>query len=209
MTRFLLVLMLAATAITLSSCGTDTSVPAFEASATSTSPREVTETALEEPVTNDEKTESSSEPVVEKDSVDSTETLESSSTAELEEITFDDLNCNMQADVKFRPFMLTERVSELDGKRIQIKGSMLPDLKQKNITEFVLLKNNTCKFGPGGQADHLIMIKLQDGVATDFKGTEKFYEVTGTLAVNPYEGPGGITYGIYEMAGESVRILSR
>jgi len=212
MIRILLVCLLATTAITLSGCGTDSPVPASEANTTNNLLQENAVTVSDKPTTNDSQPESSGEPEAKTtgNNVRQDEPATSSSPqVEIEEITFDDLNCGMQADVKFRPFMLTDRATELDGKRVQITGYMLPDLKQKRITEFVLLKNNECKFGPGGQADHLIMIKLRDGVTTDFKGTEKVYAVTGTLMIKPYEGPGGITYGIYEMAGESVKIRAR
>jgi hypothetical protein len=117
-------------------------------------------------------------------------------------ITFDDLNCGMQADIVFRPWMLTDRVKELDGQRISIAGYMHPDAKQKGITEFILLRNTECKFGPAGQADHLIQVKLKPGITTRFSISP--VEVVGILKFNPFTGPDGNTWSIFDMEGESV-----
>ena len=114
------------------------------------------------------------------------------------DISFDDLNCNLQVDVVFRPFMLTERARELDGRRVRVAGVMLPHTQTRGIAEFVLLRNAECKFGPGGQADHLIQVKLKDGVTTDYRG-DRPLEVVGRLKINPFNGPGGITYCIYDL----------
>ena len=41
----------------------------------------------------------------------------------------------MQADIVYRPVMMTERVRELEGKRIKLKGVMHPDAKLKKIAK--------------------------------------------------------------------------
>lgn len=97
----------------------------------------------------------------------------------------------------FRPVMLTERAKSLDGKRIRISGYMLPDSKSKNLKEFVLLKNTECKFGPGGQADHLLNVQLKPGTTTDFR--DDAVAVEGVLKVNPFQGPDGNTWSIYDL----------
>ena len=100
--------------------------------------------------------------------------------------------------------MLTDRVKELDGKRIRISGYMLPDSKTKGIQEFVLLKNTECKFGPGGQADHLLNVLLVPGVATRFES--EAVSVEGTFQVNPFTGPDGNTWSIYDLKCDTVQI---
>ena len=102
----------------------------------------------------------------------------------------------------FRPFMLSDRVKQLDGKKIRISGYMLPDLKTKGIRQFVLLKNTECKFGPGGQADHLINVLMIDGVTARFRDDP--VSVQGVLKVNPFQGPDGNTWSIYDLACERV-----
>jgi len=126
------------------------------------------------------------------------------SSGEITEITFDDLKCNMQEDVVFRPWMLTDRARELDGRRIRVVGFMLPYDKQDGIVDFVLLRNSECKFGPGGKADHLIQVSLQGGVTASYKG-DRPMEVVGTLKINPFLGADGNTWCIYDVAGESVK----
>ena len=114
-----------------------------------------------------------------------------------EEISFDDLNLQLQADAVFRPWMLSDRARELDGQRVRIAGYMLPHTKTEGIDSFVLLRNTECKFGPGGQADHLINVTLRDDVTTIFRTSP--IEVEGTIAVEPYEGPDGNTWCIFNL----------
>ena len=102
----------------------------------------------------------------------------------------------------FRPFMLTDRAKELDGKRIRISGYMLPDSKTKGIKQFVLLKNTECKFGPGGQADHLVNVLMTAG--NDAKFREDPVSVEGTLTIKPFTGPDGNTWSIYDLACDNV-----
>jgi hypothetical protein len=118
------------------------------------------------------------------------------------EISFEDIDLPMQEDMVFRPFMLTDRAKELDGKRVRISGYMLPDSKTKGIKQFVLLKNTECKFGPGGQADHLVNVLMVDG--NDAKFREDPVSVEGTLTVKPFTGPDGNTWSIYDLACDNV-----
>lgn len=113
------------------------------------------------------------------------------------EISFDDLNISIQADIVFRPWMLNDRVKELDGKRVRIAGYMLPGISAEQIGEFVLLRNTECKFGPGGQADHLLNATLRKDETTSF--SIQPIQIDGTLKVSPYEGPDGNTWSIYEL----------
>ena len=117
---------------------------------------------------------------------------------EAEKITFDDLNLGMREDMVYRPFLLTDRVKELEGKRLSIIGYMHPGVETtRNIKEFILLKNTECKFGPGGQADHLAEIHLADGHSTAL--TTKPVKVEATLKIEPYQGLDGNTWSIYRL----------
>jgi hypothetical protein len=127
---------------------------------------------------------------------------DASGESEAIEIVFEDIQLPIQADMVFRPFMMTERVKELDGKRIRIHGYMLPDSKTKGIKQFVLLKNTECKFGPGGQADHLINVLMTDGVAAKYRDDP--ISVEGVLKINPFQGPDGNTWSIYDLACDLV-----
>jgi hypothetical protein len=123
-----------------------------------------------------------------------------------EKITWDDLNLGMQADVVFRPIMISysDRVKELDGKKISIVGYMHGgQASPKGIKEFILLKNTQCKFGPGGQADHLANIVLQADHSTRF--TPSPVKVEGTLKIEPFQGPDGNTWSIYRLDDAQIR----
>ena len=123
------------------------------------------------------------------------------------DISFNDLNLQMQEDVVFRPWMMKEEVKELEGQRIRIQGYMLPHERLKGIKQFVLLKNKECKFGPGGQADHLINVLMNNGVETSYR--QDVIEVEGVLKINPFQGVDGNTWSIYDLAAEQVRNRKR
>ena len=62
--------------------------------------------------------------------------------SEVVDITFEDINLGMQADMAFRPFMLTDRVNELNGRHVRISGYIDGGVAQaRGIQEFVLLRS--------------------------------------------------------------------
>jgi len=122
---------------------------------------------------------------------------------ELEIITFDDLKIDMQADQVFDPSMLTDRVRQLDGQRVRIRGFIFPAIfQQDDIKEFPLVMNTQCKFGPGGQAHCIILIQLVEGLTTSF--TVRPIAVQGRLKLQPWTGPDGNTWSLYYMVGEKI-----
>ena len=121
---------------------------------------------------------------------------------EVVDITFDDIKLPIQEDIVFRPFMLTDRAKELDGQRVRISGFMLADAKTRGIEQFVLLKNTECKFGPGGQADHLVNVIMNEGQSTIFRNDA--VAVEGVIKVNPFNGIDGNTWSIYDLTCDRV-----
>ncbi len=118
-------------------------------------------------------------------------------------ITFDDLELKMAKDSVFDRSLLTDRVKELDGHRVRIRGFIYPSIMQQSgITKFPLVKNTQCKFGPGGIAHHLIVVEMQEGSSTSF--TVRAVAVEGRLSLSPLEGPDGNTWAIYHVVGEKV-----
>lgn len=121
----------------------------------------------------------------------------------VEKITFDDLILGMQADMVYRPWMLESetnggRAKELDGKRVRLAGVMHGGVESiKKNKEFVLLRNKECKFGPGGQADHLAKVFMKEGKTVSF--TEETVKVEGTLRIKASSGDDGNTWSIYEI----------
>jgi hypothetical protein len=126
----------------------------------------------------------------------------------IEVITFDDLNIGMQADMAFRDFLLTERVKELDGQKVRLIGYMHGGVSQiKDLSEFVLLQNLQCKFGPGGQADHLVRVMVKPGVEASY--STGAVQVEGVLKIVPYQGPDGNTWSVYDLVGEQVKVIRK
>jgi hypothetical protein len=119
------------------------------------------------------------------------------------DITYDDLNTEMPQDVKWEPKYLTDRIKELEGKTVKIAGFMLADFRTKGITEFVMLKNTECKFGPGGSAHHVVLVHLGPGEETRY--TTRAVTVEGVLQLKPWDGPDGNTWALYELRDGVVR----
>lgn len=120
---------------------------------------------------------------------------------EAERISFDDLNLGMAADMVYRPFLLNDRVQELDGQKVSIMGYIHGGATGK-VKEFILLKNTECKFGPGGQADHLARIYLAPGQTTTYRGDA--IKVEGKLVVNAVQGSDGNTWSVYDLVDAKV-----
>ena len=121
---------------------------------------------------------------------------------EILDIAFEDIQINIQEDIVVRPFMFTDQVRELDGKRIRINGFMLGDLQTRGIKEFILLKNTECKFGEGGRADHLIRVIMNDGKTAVHRNDA--ISVEGVFTINLFNGPDGNTWSIYDLACDKI-----
>jgi hypothetical protein len=119
-----------------------------------------------------------------------------------EKISFDDLNLGMAVDMVYRPFLLNDRVKELDGQKVSIMGYIHAGASASKVKEFVLLKNTECKFGAGGQADHLAMVYLAPGETTKYQLDA--IKVEGKLVVKPFQGPDGNTWSVYDLVEAKV-----
>jgi hypothetical protein len=118
-------------------------------------------------------------------------------------ITFDDLELEMKEDSVFDRSLLTDRVEQLLGHKVRIRGFIYPSIMQQTgITSFPLVKNTECKFGPGGVAHHIIVVDMHAGSSTSF--TVRPIAVEGALSVRPWDGADGNTWAVYHMVGEKV-----
>lgn len=128
--------------------------------------------------------------------------------AGVEVITFDDLNLGMQADMVFRDFLLNDRARELDGQKVRLIGYMFGGVSQlKDLREFILLRNTECKFGPGGLADHLVRVFMKSEPGADYSTSAM--QIEGVLKVNPYQGPDGNTWSVYDIEAQSVKVIKK
>lgn len=116
-------------------------------------------------------------------------------------ITFDDVKLDIKPDVVYDKSMLSDRVRELEGKYVRIRGFICAEatFKQKDIKQFILIKNNQCKFGVGGQFHHNMAVHLKPADAIDF--TTRAVTVEGKLTLKPMNGPNGKTWTLYHLEG--------
>lgn len=119
-------------------------------------------------------------------------------------ITFDNLIIGMQADIVFRDWMLKEDVKELEGQRVSITGVMHGAQATKKTDYFVLLRNKECKYGKGGQADHLTEVNLSPNTKTTF--TTATVRVDGVLRIEPKTGTDGNTWSLYILDDAKVTV---
>ena len=100
----------------------------------------------------------------------------------IEDLTFDDIKFEMDKEAEFDREFLTERINELNGKKIRIRGYILPSFKQTGIEAFILVRDNQeCCFGPGAALCDCILVRLEKGRKTDF--TVRPITVRGTFFV--------------------------
>lgn len=122
---------------------------------------------------------------------------------QLQSITFADLEIGIKEDLVINRSMLTEKVRQLDGCRVRIRGFIFPGIfQQSGIEKFPLVMNTECKFGPGGQADHVIIVDMVKGVTASY--TMRAIAVEGRLSVQPWTGPDGNTWSLYHIQGERI-----
>lgn len=120
------------------------------------------------------------------------------------DIMFDDIKFDIQPDEPFERSMLTEKIENLSGKPVRIRGFILPSFQQTGLTQFVLVRDNlSCCFGPGAALYDCIVVEMKPGTSTDFN----LYPVAveGTFKVQEFNDPDGNTMAIYHLDGDAVR----
>ncbi len=119
------------------------------------------------------------------------------------DLTFDDLKFDIEPDAPFDREMLPQAIEDLSGQKISIGGYMLPSFQQRDIKQFVLVRDNMeCCFGPGAALYDCILIEM-DGRGVDF--TVRPVVVEGTFTIKEYKDDNGKHLAIYHMQGTGVR----
>ena len=122
----------------------------------------------------------------------------------LKDLTFDGIKFPMKKGDKFKRSMLTKKIEDLDGKRVRIRGYILPSFQQKGIKQFILVRDNMeCCFGPGAALYDCIVVEMAKGKSTSF--TVRPVAVEGTFAIRPFKGPDGKHLAVYHLTGLSVK----
>jgi hypothetical protein len=115
--------------------------------------------------------------------------------------TFDDIRFEMKVGEKFHRSMLTKEIEALAGKRIRIRGYILPTPQQHGIKQFVLVRDNQeCCFGPGAALYDCILVEMKPGKTASF--TIRPIAVEGTFDVREFVVDGK-DLAIYHLDAES------
>jgi hypothetical protein len=118
--------------------------------------------------------------------------------------TFDDIKFEMEKGAPFERSLLTEDVKKLFGRKIRIRGYILPTAQQKGIEQFVLVRDNMeCCFGPGAALFDCILVEMVKDKSTSF--TVRPVLVEGTFELREIKGPDGKHLAIYGMKAEVVK----
>ena len=121
-----------------------------------------------------------------------------------QDLTFDDIKFEMKKGAPFKRSMLTDKIEDLDGKDIKIRGYILPSFQQKGIKQFVLVRDNMeCCFGPGAALYDCILVEMAPGKSTSF--TVRPIAVEGKFSIKEFKGPDGKHLAIYRMEGYSAK----
>lgn len=119
------------------------------------------------------------------------------------DLTFDHIKFDMQVGEKFERSMLPDRIEDLSGQRIRIRGYILPGFQQRDIQQFVLVRDNMeCCFGPGAALYDCVLVEMQ-GRGIDF--TVRPVTVEGVFDIDEYKSADGEHLAIYRMDGKSVK----
>jgi hypothetical protein len=147
---------------------------------------------------NDNRTLSGPPPAGEQTSVAETHSEQPAARTPTLDKTFDDLAFDLEPGDPFEPELLTPEIEELIGKRIRIRGYMLPDMRRNGIKQFVLIRDDQyCCFGPGARLYHNVRITMDDSATVKY--TIHPITVTGILKVEPFVGPDGNHWAVYTM----------
>ena len=117
--------------------------------------------------------------------------------------TFDDIKLDLEKDEPFADEKLTPEVEKFFGRRIRIRGYILPSFQQSGITQFVLVRDNQeCCFGPGAALFDCIVVDMLPGRSADY--TVRPVTVEGEFTLNPILDIEGKHLAIYHLAAETV-----
>lgn len=116
----------------------------------------------------------------------------------VKEVTFDDIKLELMKDEPFEQSDLTEKVKELDGKLIRIRGYILPSFEATGIKQFVLVRDNKeCCFGPGAALHDCIVVQMVDPATTEYTTTPVSAE--GTFSIREIRDGKGTCLAIYRL----------
>ena len=124
---------------------------------------------------------------------------------DIRNISFVDLEFDIEPDAPFNRDLLTDEIKALDGKRISLRGFMLPSYTADGIEEFVLVRDNQiCCFGPGAKIYHNSMIEMVPGRSASY--TTRVVIINGVFHIDEF-ALDGVVYSCFRIVATSVRGL--
>jgi hypothetical protein len=110
-------------------------------------------------------------------------------------VSYDDI----AADLPGESADLPPSLRTLAGRRIRIRGFMVPAFEESGLRWFVLSRDNeACCFGPNPRPCDVIPVTLREGVTTDYIQGRPF-DVVGTFRVQPESAPDGKIERLYAL----------
>jgi hypothetical protein len=114
------------------------------------------------------------------------------------DLTFDDLKFDIEKGADFKESMLSDKLTQLEGRIIRLRGYMRPGFKQSGIKSFVLVRDNQeCCFGPGAALYDCVMVKMAEDEAVDF--SVRPISVVGKMQLKKYLGPDRKVWAIFRL----------
>jgi hypothetical protein len=122
----------------------------------------------------------------------------------LKNITFDDLKFELATkETPFKRSMLTSAIEDLVGKRVRVRGYILPTFQQTGLTQLVLMRDNMeCCFGPGAWIYDCVIVQMNPGHTADY--TTRAVAVEGTFSIEELPDPEGVIRAIYRIDADAV-----
>ena len=116
-------------------------------------------------------------------------------------VSFDDLDLlkvlNMEPVVADAETYLPDWLKGLNGKRIRLRGYMIPTFESEGIEHFTLARDNQiCCFGRDPKIYDLVQINMKDGSSTNYVHWTRSIDVVGVLTIH-LDFEGGKPLGLY------------
>jgi hypothetical protein len=119
-------------------------------------------------------------------------------------ISFDTIKFEMTKGDPFERKMLTESIEKLVGKKVRIRGYILPGTQNTGLTNFILVRDNMeCCFGPGAALYDCIVIEMTAGNSTNY--TTRPVAIEGTFEIREFKGPDGTHLAIYHLTADKAK----
>ena len=120
------------------------------------------------------------------------------------DISFDDLEFDIERDAEFERSMLTPEIEALDNAKVKIYGFILSgSVFKQEFERFVLIRDNQqCCFGPGAYIYHNMQVEMEPGRTAKF--SVRPVAVEGELHIRPWHGPDGKCYSIFHLTASKV-----